>query len=279
MWPFSSSISLPAKYHATNESWAIVAGASEGLGKAWSQSLASLGFNLILIARKKDVLNELCSGIESQFQGIKTLALDLDLGQLASNKDVQLRIQNAITDKDVCILVYNAAYAPIGEFASLDLDAVLSVVQVNVAGPLVFLKMILSGLLRRGSGSIILMSSFSGQYGTHNLATYAASKSFLTILAEGLHSELKGKGVDVIACIAGAIRTPGYATASGRKEAPGTVDAKVVVEETFSALTTRHASATVFPGALNRLFHFVFQTFMPRPLVIELIAANTKKLV
>ena len=160
------------------------------------------------------------------------------------------------------------------------MESILSVVQVNIAGPLVFLKLVLPILLGRGSGAVVLMSSFSGQYGAHKIATYAASKSFLSILAEGIHSEVRARGVDVIACIAGAIRTPGYTAASGGgKEAPGTVDATLVVEETLAALAKTHAPATVIPGALNRFLNFVFGRLMPRALVVDIIASNTKKLV
>lgn len=105
-------------------------------------------------------------------------------------------------------------------------------------------------------------------------AAYSASKAFNTVLAEALWHELRGKGVDVIASVAGAIRTPGYNETKSR-EAPGVLDPDEVAERTLSALG---GGARVVPGWVNLLASIVMGRILPRRAAIALMAASTKAL-
>ena len=106
------------------------------------------------------------------------------------------------------------------------------------------------------------------------VATYAASKAFTTVLGEGLWAELAPRGVDVVVSCAGAIRTPNYGGASTR-EAPGTLDAREVADETLDALGR---SPSVVPGTTNRFARFLLGRLVPRRTAIHLMAANTRTL-
>ena len=110
--------------------------------------------------------------------------------------------------------------------------------------------------------------------GSPNLATYAATKSFTTILAEGLWSELKPRGVEVLACVAGAILTPGYQQAESAKPAPGTLTAEVVAETALNALG-KGRGPIVVPGAVNKLGRFVLTRLLSRRAAIALMSRNT----
>ena len=187
-------------FRSTYGPWALVAGASEGLGAAYAEALAKRGLDLILIARRQEKLDALAENLIKKYSIKDTLAqVNLPIG----------------------LLVYNAAYAPIGEFESIAADDLAKVVDVNIKAPLLLSKFVSKQMIERKRGGIILMSSLAGSQGSPKLVTYAASKAFNAILAEGLWSELKEHGVDVLASIAGAIITPGYQQAQNTKKAPG----------------------------------------------------------
>ncbi len=116
------------------------------------------------------------------------------------------------------------------------------------------------------------MSSLAGGQGSPKLATYAATKSFNAILAEGLWKELKPHGIDVIACCAGAILTPGYRQAEKTKQAPGTLEASVVAEQTLNALGK---GPVIIPGAVNKVGRFILTRIMSRKAAIDIMSKNT----
>jgi short-subunit dehydrogenase len=119
------------------------------------------------------------------------------------------------------LLVYNAAYAPVGLFKDIEEEQLARIVAVNVRGPLLLAHLVLPKMAERKRGGIVLMSSLAGTQGSPKLASYAATKAFNAILAEGLWEELKPFGIDVIASCAGAILTPGYNQAQQARSLSG----------------------------------------------------------
>ncbi len=116
------------------------------------------------------------------------------------------------------------------------------------------------------------MSSLAGGQGGPNIATYAATKSFNAILAEGLWKELKPHGVDVLACVAGAVLTPGYEQAENAKLAPGTMAAADVAERALSSLGR---GPIVVPGTTNKVGRFVMTRLLTRKAAIGIMEKNT----
>jgi len=250
--------------------WAIVAGASEGLGAAYARHLASQGFHLILIARRKEPLESLSQELINRYQ-IKTEVKVLDLRH--TDEMVQYLNQNR---SDIGLAIYNAAFAPLGHFTEISEEDLYMVTDVNVRSALLFTKVIVNRYKTKNRpGGIILMSSLSGEQGTPRLAAYAASKSFNTILAEGLWYELKKDNIDVIASVAGAIRTPGYDVRNADQDPPGTLDPEQVVAKTIEHLGKR---PTVAPGWINSLGKFVMTRLLPKTLAIRIMHNNTKSL-
>ena len=250
-------------------SWALVAGASEGIGAAFSEALAERGLNLILIARREKVLSELAQDLVSRYS-IQVEEHIVDLGNSSSVRDLISSL-----DKEIGLLVYNAAYSPIGYFKDVPVADLENIVSVNIQTPLLLIKTMTDSMIERKKGGIILMSSLSGIQGSPKIATYAASKSFNTILAEGLWHELKDLNVDVLACVAGAVRTPGYMNSASEKDAPGTLDPNEVVKETLEALGS---SPTLTPGSFNRFAKFIMSRLLPRRKAIQIMHNNTKDL-
>jgi len=246
--------------------YALVAGGSYGLGAAFAEGIARRGLNLVIVARKKDALEATASRIRDAYGvDVKTIAADL-----ANLDDVKKRV--GALGVEIGLFVYDAAFVPIGAFAETTEDQLSAAVAVNVRAPLLLAKLFSTPMIHRGSGGIVLMSSLAGGQGSPNLATYAATKAFNTILAEGLWKELSPLGVDVLVCTAGAILTPGYEQAESTKPAPGTLSPATVAEKTLQALGN---GPVVVPGAVNKIGRFMMTRLLSRRGAIGIMSKNT----
>jgi short-subunit dehydrogenase len=248
--------------------YALVAGASEGLGAAYAEALAKRGLNLVLLARRKGKLEDLAKKLREQYS-IEVVCHPVDLADWEAAKKVISGL-----DLPIGLLVYNAAYCPIGSFENVTEEQLAKVSAVNVKAPLILSKFLSAKMIQNHKGGIVLMSSLAGTQGSPNLTAYAASKSFNAILAEGLWKELKVHGIDVIASVAGAILTPGYEKAQQAK-APGTLRADQVAEKTLNALGKK---PIIVPGAVNKIARFLMGRLLSRKLAITLMSKNTGSL-
>jgi len=189
----------------------VVAGASAGLGEAFARALAARGLHLLLLARRGDALARLADDLR-RAHGVEVRTLALDLGA----PGLEAAVRGAVAGLEVGLLVHNAAASAIGPFLDRPLSAQLEVLEVNCRSTLVLCHLLGGEMARRGRGGLLLMASLAGGQGNPWLASYAASKAFEIVLAEGLWAELRGRGVDVLACRAGATRTPGFAASRPR---------------------------------------------------------------
>ncbi|MCA0218422.1 MAG: SDR family NAD(P)-dependent oxidoreductase [Actinobacteria bacterium] len=246
--------------------YALVAGGSYGLGAAFAEAIARRGVNLVIIARNENQLSATAERLSATY-GVDVIAVVADM---ADFEDV--RTQLSRLEVAVGLLVYDAAHAPIGRFEDVPEEQLAQGVSVNVRTPLLLAKMLSGPMIERGRGGIVLMSSLAGGQGSPNIAAYAATKAFNAILAEGLWKELKPRGIDVLACLAGAILTPGYQEAEGGRPAPGTLEAAVVAEQTLRALGK---GPVVVPGAVNKVGRFVLTRLLSRRTAIDIMAKNT----
>lgn len=249
--------------------WAVVAGASEGLGAAFAEALAVRGMALVLLARRAEVLEAVAADLRGR-RGVEVRTLVCDLADAAFGD----RLAATCADLEVGVAVYNAAYSFVAPLLERPLEDALRVVDVNVRGPLRFVHTLVPPMVARGRGALILMSSLAGFQGSPRLAAYASSKAFLTTLGESLWGELGPSGVHVLASCAGAIRTPGYAKTL-EKEAPGTLDPSEVVEQTLAALGTR---PLVIPGGVNKLASFFLRRLAPRTTAIGIMGRSVSGL-
>jgi short-subunit dehydrogenase len=260
---------MPASFQSKYGPWAIVAGASVGLGAAFAGALAARGLNLILLARRADKLDEVASQLQATAGvEVRTEALDL------ARPDIADALERVVAGVEVGLGVYNAAFAPVGAIVERPLEDLTRVVDVSVRAPLVFARTLAPAMVARGRGGLVLMSSLAGYQGSPRIATYAGAKAFNIVFGESLWAELKPHGVDVVVSAAGAVRTPGYAAATSG-DAPGTLDARVVAERTLDALGD---GPVVSPGATNRLARFVMGRLLPRRTQIAIMARSTEDL-
>ena len=252
--------------------FALVAGASEGIGAAFARRLAAAGLNLVLVARRAGPLAALAAGVRAA-HGVEVLTLPCDLAEPAAVESV-LR---ACRGLPVGLLVYNAAASTVGRFLDVPLEAHLQAIDTNTRGPVQLAHALGGAMAGRGRGGIVLMSSLTAFQGTPLVATYGATKAFNLALAEALWGELQERGVDVLACCAGATLTPGYERATRRRGAaffaPSLQDPDEVAREALEALGR---GPLVVTGRGNRVASFVMRRLMSRRRAVGTIAREMR---
>ncbi len=187
---------------------ALVTGASAGIGAAFAEALAREQYDLVLVARRADRLEELAKRLrDARGVAIEVLAADLTDG--AGLARVVARVEEGPPD----LLVNNAGHGSFGNFAELDIDREVGEIQLNVVALVRLTRAALPGMIRRGHGAIINVSSMAGFQPMPFNATYGATKAFVNSFTEALHEELRGTGVRVQALCPGFTRTdrvPGH---------------------------------------------------------------------
>jgi short-subunit dehydrogenase len=188
--------------------WAVIAGASEGIGEQFARQLAEIGIGVVLVSRRQEVLDELADSIRKErggSVGVRAVALDL------TDRDAAARLAAQTSDLEVGLLVYNAG-ADTGPVAFHDrtLDEVMHFVNLNVVTPTQLCHHYGKLMRDRRRGGIILVGSMAGLSGSALIATYAATKAYDHALAEGLWRELAEHNVDVMTLVAGATATPAH---------------------------------------------------------------------
>lgn len=253
--------------------WAIVAGASEGLGAAYAHELARRGLNLIVIARRTELLQSLAKDLSTKY-GVKVKPLVLDL----SYPDAAEQIVYQTMDLDVGLLVYNAAFSAVGSFLDHPMEHHVREIHTNVHSPLKLVYLLGQRMLERGHGGILLMSSLSAFQGSAYISAYAATKAFNIVLAESLWEEWRMHGVDMLVCICGAVKTPNYVSSQPVKTGglgDMTMTPDQVVQEALSALGTQ---PFVIPGRMNRVASFVMRHLLPRKMAIRFMGRTLRSM-
>ncbi|MEK6796733.1 MAG: SDR family NAD(P)-dependent oxidoreductase [Spirochaetota bacterium] len=245
--------------------WAIVVGASEGIGGAYAECFAEAKRDLVLIARRKAVLEQRAHELSLRY-GIGVRTLSIDMGKSGSAE----HIDKATASLDVGVLVYNAALSLIGPFLDHPLDRHLVEIDVNCRSPLSLAHRFGKRFVKQGRGAIVLMSSMSATQGSPYIANYAATKAYNLALAEGLWYEFALHGVDVIASCAGATDTPNFRKSSPTS-AMGALPPKVVANGTLRMLGR---TPSYIPGRVNRLLAFIMRRILPHKFAVN-VMGNT----
>lgn len=234
-------------------SWAVVTGASDGIGREFAICLARSGINLVLVARREKLLHTLASEL-AVAHGVKIQVIATDLAT-ATGVDT---VVSETLDLDVGLFVASAGFGTSGPFIESDARAELEMIDVNCRAVAALCHSLGRRFADRQRGGIILMSSLLAFQGVPRAANYAATKAFVQTFAEGLRLELKPLGVDVVASAPGPIRSGFAARASmtmGFAQTP-----PAVASETLYALGRR---GTVRPGWLSKALEASL-VFLPR---------------
>ena len=180
--------------------WALVTGASAGIGKALAHELALGGANLVLTARRKDRLEALAQELGAKHK-IQTEILAADLAKAAAPAEIFQFTHNR--GLEISLLVNNAGFGQYGEFPAIETERLLEMVQVNCSAVVHLTRLYLPGMVARRSGDVLIVASTASFQAVPYISTYAATKAFDLLLAEGLAEEMKPHGVRVCALCPG----------------------------------------------------------------------------
>ncbi|RYE87678.1 MAG: SDR family oxidoreductase [Myxococcales bacterium] len=227
--------------------WALVTGASSGIGQEFARQLAARGLHVALVARRRDRLDALAGELRSA-HGVEARVLALDLSRLA---DVEA-VAPAVADLEVGLLVNNAGFGEKGLFLETPLARHLEMLAVNARAPLALAHALAGPMVARGRGGVIFTSSTAAFQPTPYTAHYAATKGYELQLAEALWHELAPAGVDVLALCPGATDTEGPAR-TGVDPARVPVRPMPVAPVVRTALDRLGHAPVAIPGLVNRL--------------------------
>ncbi len=228
--------------------WALVTGANAGIGKAIANELASRGINIIGVARRQVLLDQLQEELEEDY-GVEVRTIRADL----TDPDSISKIELLTSDLDIGLVVPNAGIELSGAFIDSTLAANEHLLRLNVVAPMQLAKMFGAKLAARGRGGILFVSSLFAYQGIPWVANYAATKAYILSLGEALHVEMKPHGVDVTVLSPGLTDTdmPANMPVNFSKIPIFKQHPEQVARIGIKALGRK---ATVVPGLLNKFY-------------------------
>ena len=227
---------------AYTERWALVTGASTGIGSEFAHLLASRGMHLVLTSRRQALLDELAAELHTQHM-TQTLVLPADL----SEPDAAARLYDEISEREIelDLLVNNAGFGFVGEVDETDVERMQAMIQLNISALTDLTYRVMPGMFERGHGAIINVASVVGFQPVAYMPVYSASKAFVLHFSEALWAEVRDRGVTVMALCPGTTETEFFDVAGG----PGWVkkhkaqSARAVVDEALRKLEKRRSFA------------------------------------
>jgi len=246
--------------------WALVTGASSGIGEEFAHQLAAQGIHLVLVARRIDRLETLAKSLSSQYH-ITVKAVQADL----SSDNFMEVITSATESLDIGILVNNAGMNCEGHFYRGTLDRNVQMMRLNMEAPFILTYHYLKGMTERKRGAILFTASTSSFSAHPYLSHYGATKAYILSLAESLNYEYKDSGIDVLALCPGPTESEMTSKVKGN---PIMMKAAPVVS---AALEGLGKTSSVIPGAFNKATVFANKYFFSRELGRNLNAAMLKK--
>ena len=244
--------------------WALVTGASSGIGAELARQIAARGVNVVLVARRQAPMDELAAELTAA-HGVECRVCAIDL----SDPGFVGQLTPQIEGLEIGLLVNNAGFTNTGTVLDQDVETSSRMIDVNCKAPLLLTHAVAPGMRERGRGGVIVTASLVAWAGAKAWTTYAATKSFDLLFAEGLAAELEPDGVDVVALCPAGTRT-GFQAVAGVREVP---DMPLVVRLTIgevppvarAALNALGRTRFVIPGVMNKLLAFSMR-FLPRRL-------------
>lgn len=245
----------------TNKTWVLITGASSGFGEEFAHQYAKQGHALVLVARRLDRLRAIAEALRKEHR-VEVVVEQVDLSDVAAIVRLQERLRERGIEID--ILINNAGHGLQGPFGDAPLDAVLAMVQLDVASLTAVTHVFAQDMRKRRRGKILLVASMLGYQGVVNFAVYSAAKAYVLRLGEALHRELKPDGITVTALCPGLSDT-GFAKGAQMKITPMLkllmMKPAPVVRAGIRALQA--GCRSVVPGWANK-FMVIFMWATPR---------------
>jgi short-subunit dehydrogenase len=247
------------------DQWALITGASSGIGAEFARQLAARGMHLVLTARRAELMQELAAELEAK-HATRCEIIPADLTQPGAVAQLLAEVERR--GLTIQILVNNAGFGVVGEVDDAPVERLLELVQVNVASVVELTYRILPGMLARNSGAIINVSSLSAFQPVAYMGVYAATKTFILHFTEAIAIEVRRRKVLLLAVCPGVTRTPFFdiAGAPGWLQKHSSQSAEEVVKAALKALRRRRL--VIVPGWRNWLLTLVIR-FAPRKRVVK----------
>lgn len=253
--------------------YTIITGASSGIGEAFARRLAAEGHNLFLVARSENKLKDLCDELAAK-HGISARYAAADLIEV--NSDLAIFDETEKLGIEIDWLINNAGFGSMGDFAKLDLERELEMIELNVTAVVAMTHHFLGKMRERGSGTIINVSSGASFQPIPFFATYAASKAFVTSFTEAIAEENRPFGIHILALCPGTTDT-GFFEASGIKDptkVKGVQTPDQVVDAALKALN--RGKSKVVSGWTNYLVASAVN-LLPNSLITRVMAKPLRK--
>jgi len=257
----------------TQTKYALVTGASRGLGKYFARALAARGHHLVLVARNNDQLMALAADLKKA-HAILAEALSLDLASREAGQHLAERLD--ARGMKIDLLVNNAGFGEQGEFIQLPLARQLDMINLQNATVVELTYALLPAMIHERRGGIINVSSMAGFQPIPYATIYSATKSFLTTFSLALEAEVHRYGINVVTVCPGRLRSdPEEPGSEERKKVPGGEQShEEVVRKALETLD--RGGGLAIPGMANKFAAFA-ERFIPRGKVARLVAKMSRK--
>ena len=244
----------------------LITGASSGIGEAFARALAARGHNLLLVARSEDKLVTLCSEL-GRIRSIHCQHVAMDLSKPESPS--RLFEETQTRGLEIDLLINNAGFGSMGEFASLDLARELNMIDLNVRSLVEMTYRFLAPMRERKAGAIINVASTAGFQPVPYMATYAATKAFVLSFSEALWEESRPYGIKVMALCPGVTET-GFFEASRMQKPPARTSQtpEEVVETALRGLS--RGKSSIISGWANKIM-VATERVVPRSVILRAV--------
>jgi uncharacterized protein len=249
---------LPAKYGR----YALITGASSGIGAEFAAQLAAAGFDLILVARRRHRLDALAHELHTR-TGAHVITEPLDLAAPGAVDELVRRTRGL----DLGLVVVSAGVMVGGAFTDNDYQAETGVVQLNVVALMQLAHRYGQAMTQRRRGALILLSSSVGHFAAPYLANYAATKAYVSALGRALHYELKPAGVDVLTVAPGPTDTEGLNATEGIDFTALPLPLMATTAVVRKSLRRLGRAALVIPSPMNKFTDFLGTHLFPRSMM------------
>ncbi|MFL0252663.1 SDR family NAD(P)-dependent oxidoreductase [Clostridium neuense] len=246
---------------------ALITGASSGIGYALAKVFAFHRYNLILVSRNAEKLNELASMLKAQY-GISVEIIIEDLSKAGAANRIFEKVVNMKLTVDV--LINNAGVGVVGFFHETELIRDIEMIQLNISTLTEMTKLFSREMVRRGKGKILNVGSTGAFAPGPFIAVYYATKAYVLSFSRAISKELKQYGVTVTALCPGAVKT-NFCKTAGKRDMPGAMEASVVAEAAYRGLLKN--KKIIIPGILNKIL-----VRLPQGLVSTINFKNQRKL-
>lgn len=239
---------------------ALITGASSGLGREFAKELSRLGYDLILVARRKKNLEELKKELTTNVQ---IIVMDL------SNQNNCISLYEQTKEENISILINNAGFGLFGEFNSTDLNRELEMIDINIKTVHILTKLFLNDFIKRNEGYLLNISSSASFFAGPLMATYYGTKNYVTRLTEAIYQELKvmKSKVYIGVLCPGPVETE-FNKVAGVKFSLHSLQANTVAHYAITKMFRR--KWLILPGIQTRLI-YAFHRIIPRKLLLRVV--------